>query len=134
MQSLVENLTVPGERPFTLADFAEFGPRGARAPFIVGSPSEVADELLSWAEASDVDGFNLTRAVAPETLEAFVDLVVPELQSRGVFKERYREGTLREKLIPGAGPRLKDSHPGARFRDPGTLQPAGGPAALRATG
>ncbi|KAB1071729.1 LLM class flavin-dependent oxidoreductase [Methylobacterium planeticum] len=134
MQSLVENLTVPGERPFTLADFAEFGPRGARAPFIVGSPSEVADELLSWAEASDVDGFNLTRVVAPETLEAFVDLVVPELQSRGAFKERYREGTLREKLFPGAGPRLKDSHPGARFRDPGRLRPAGGPAALRATG
>ena len=134
MQSLVENLTVPGERPFTLADFAEFGPRGARAPFIVGSPSEVADELLSWAEATDVDGFNLTRVVAPETLEAFVDLVVPELQSRGVYKERYREGTLREKLFPGAGARLKDSPPGARFRDPGLLHPAGAPRTLQAAG
>ncbi|GJE43400.1 LLM class flavin-dependent oxidoreductase [Methylobacterium soli] len=116
MQSLVESLTAPGERPFALADFAEFGPRGARAPFIVGSPSEVADELLDWTETADVDGFNLTRAVAPETLEAFVDLVVPELQARGVFKTAYREGTLREKLFPGAGPHLKDSHPGAVYR------------------
>ena len=116
MQSLVETLTQAGERPFTRADFAEFGPRGARAPFIVGSPSEVADELVAWAEATDVDGFNLTRAVAPETLEAFVDLVAPELQSRGAFKTRYREGTLREKLFPEGGPRLKASHPGAGFR------------------
>jgi len=112
----VENLTQAGERPFTREDFAEFGPRGARAPFIVGAPSEVADELVAWAEATDVDGFNLTRAVAPETLEAFVDLVVPELQARGVFKTRYRDGTLREKLFPEGGPTLKASHPGARFR------------------
>ncbi|WP_375456688.1 LLM class flavin-dependent oxidoreductase [uncultured Methylobacterium sp.] len=118
MQSLVENLTLPGERPFTRADFATFGPRGARAPFIVGSPSEVADQLLSWAEEADVDGFNLTRAVAPETIEAFVELVVPELQSRGAFKRRYRDGTLREKLFPGGGAHLKSTHPGARFRRP----------------
>ncbi|GJD58430.1 LLM class flavin-dependent oxidoreductase [Methylobacterium dankookense] len=118
MQSLVESLTAPGERPFTLADFAEFGPRGARAPFIVGAPSEVADELLDWAEVADVDGFNLTRAVAPETLEAFVDLVVPELQARGAFKTAYRAGTLREKLFPGAGPHLKAGHPGAAYRVP----------------
>jgi alkanesulfonate monooxygenase SsuD/methylene tetrahydromethanopterin reductase-like flavin-dependent oxidoreductase (luciferase family) len=116
MQSLVETLTQAGERPFTRADFAAFGPRGARAPFIVGAPSEVADELVAWAEATDADGFNLTRAVAPETLEAFVDLVVPELQTRGAFKTQYSEGTLREKLFPGSGPLLKASHPGAVFR------------------
>jgi FMN-dependent oxidoreductase (nitrilotriacetate monooxygenase family) len=116
MQSLVENLTVNTEHRFTVRDFAQFGPLGARAPFIVGSASEVADELLSWAEEADVDGFNLTRVVVPETLEAFVDLVVPELQDRGAFKTRYREGTLREKLFPGTGARLKPSHPGAGFR------------------
>ena len=119
MQSLLENLTLPGERPFTRADFAEFGPRGARAPFIVGSPSDVADALLSWADEADIDGFNLTRAVAPETIEAFVDLVVPALQDRGAFKTRYREGTLREKLFPEGGATLKATHPGARFRRPG---------------
>ncbi|WP_026597011.1 LLM class flavin-dependent oxidoreductase [Methylobacterium sp. 77] len=119
MQSLLENLTLPGERPFTRTDFAEFGPRGARTPFIVGSPSEVADELLAWADEADIDGFNLNRAVAPETIESFVDLVVPELQERGAFKTRYREGTLREKLFPDGGAHLKATHPGARFRRTG---------------
>jgi hypothetical protein len=47
---------------------------------------------------------------------------VPELQDRGAFKTRYREGTLREKLFPEGGAHLKASHPGARFR------PAGGKA------
>ncbi|ACA16091.1 conserved hypothetical protein [Methylobacterium sp. 4-46] len=116
MQSLVENLTVNTDHRFTVRDFAQFGPLGARAPFIVGSPGEVADELLSWAEEADVDGFNLTRVVVPETLEAFVDLVVPALQDRGAFKTRYQEGTLREKLFPGTGARLKSTHPGAAFR------------------
>jgi hypothetical protein len=44
----------------------------------------------------------------PESLNAFVDLMVPELLSRGVYKTAYRQGTLREKLFPG--------HPGASFR------------------
>ena len=52
----------------------------------------------------------------PESLNAFVDLVVPELQSRGVYKTAYRDGTLREKLFPGRGPRLHTTHPGASFR------------------
>ncbi len=116
MQSAVENLTAPGEQPFTPADLASFGPRGARAPFLVGAPGEVADELIAWAEAADVDGFNITRGVAPETLRAVVDLVVPALQDRGAFKTRYAEGTLREKLFPGCGPRLKANHPGAASR------------------
>jgi hypothetical protein len=54
--------------------------------------------------------------VVPESLNAFVDLVIPELQSRGVYKTAYREGTLREKLFPGRGPLLHATHPGARFR------------------
>ncbi len=68
---------------------------GARTAFIVGSPVDVADELQGWVRDADVDGFNLARVVVPETLNAFVDLVVPELQSRGVFKTEYREGPLR---------------------------------------
>jgi len=116
IQSTLENITVRSKVPLKARDLAALGPAGARSPFIVGSPTEVAEELLSWAQETDVDGFNLTRVVAPETLEAFVDLVVPELQSRGVYKTAYAEGTLREKLFPGRGPRLQSTHPGAAFR------------------
>ena len=38
------------------------------------------------ARTPGVDGFNLTRQVVPETFMDFVDLVVPELQRRGVHR------------------------------------------------
>lgn len=116
IQSMVENLTVRSDRPVKVVDLATLSSTGARAPFVVGSPQDVADELIAWVEETDVDGFNLSRLVAPESLEAFVDLVVPELQSRGVYKTAYREGTLREKLFPGRGPLLHATHPGANYR------------------
>ena len=122
IQSMVENFTVRSERPVRIGDLAALSRAGARSPFVVGSPQDVADELIAWADETDVDGFNLFRLVAPESLEAFVDLVVPELQSRGVYKTAYRDGTLREKLFPGRGPLLHTTHPGAGYRDPATLQ------------
>jgi FMN-dependent oxidoreductase (nitrilotriacetate monooxygenase family) len=116
IQSMVENLTLRSEQPVRIGDLASLSHIGARAPFVVGSPQDVADELADWAETTDIDGFNLVRLVAPESLEAFVDLVVPELQSRGIYKSAYSQGTLREKLFPGRGALLHGTHPGAQFR------------------
>jgi FMN-dependent oxidoreductase (nitrilotriacetate monooxygenase family) len=72
---------------------------GGRQPPIVGAPAEVADALIAWSEAADLDGFILARTVTPECFVDFVDLVVPELQSRGAYKTAYAPGTLREKLF-----------------------------------
>ena len=88
---------------------------GGGANTIVGSPQTVADELQRWMDTTDIDGFNLAYTVLPECYEEFVDLVVPELQSRGVYKSSYKEGTLRRKLF-GAGDRLPESHPAEGFR------------------
>ena len=88
---------------------------GGGANVIVGSPQTVADELQRWMDTTDIDGFNLAYTVLPECYEEFVDLVVPELQSRGVYKSSYKEGTLRQKLF-GTGDRLPESHPAAGFR------------------
>jgi alkanesulfonate monooxygenase SsuD/methylene tetrahydromethanopterin reductase-like flavin-dependent oxidoreductase (luciferase family) len=33
----------------------------------VGSPEQVAEELIAWVDETDVDGFNLAYAVTPET-------------------------------------------------------------------
>jgi alkanesulfonate monooxygenase len=82
---------------------------------LVGSPERVADELQAWAEACDLDGFNLAYALMPETFTDVVDLLVPELQRRGAFKEDYAPGTYREKLF-GRGPRLEETHPAAARR------------------
>jgi alkanesulfonate monooxygenase len=82
---------------------------------LVGCPQRVADELLAWAEACDLDGFNLAYALMPETFVDVVDLLVPELQRRGAFKTDYAPGTYREKLF-GRGPRLNQAHPAAAHR------------------
>lgn len=116
IQSMVENLTKRSDTPMRIGDLASLSPAGARAPFVVGSPQDVADELADWARQTDIDGFNLVRLVAPESLAAFVNLVVPELQSRGLYKTAYREGTLREKLFPDGNALLPATHPAAQFR------------------
>ncbi len=59
----------------------------------------MADALAGWVAEADVDGFNLSRTVMPECLEDFIELVVPRLQERGMYKRAYREGTYREKLF-----------------------------------
>jgi len=65
-------------------------------------------------EQTGVAGFNLAPAVMPETFTNVVDLLVPELQGRRMYKREYRPGTLREKLF-GDGPRLPATHPGRRL-------------------
>jgi FMN-dependent oxidoreductase (nitrilotriacetate monooxygenase family) len=84
-------------------------------PLVVGSPTEVADELEAWMTATGVDGFNVTRQVLPETYVDVVDMLVPELQRRGVYRREYAPGTLREKLTGGAA-RLSPPHPAAGYR------------------
>ena len=91
---------------------------GGRYPVLVGSPSQVADQLQSWFEDTGLDGFNLTRIVSPESYVDFIELVVPELQARGLYKTAYAEGSLRHKLF-GRGPRLPDEHTAAAWRQAG---------------
>lgn len=115
IRSTLENMTVKAAKPVLVRDLYALTPTGARAPFIVGSPDDVADALLEWAEATGVDGFNCARLSAPATLNAIVDLLVPELQSRGCYKTSYRTGTFREKLNDGRSARLLPPHPGRAF-------------------
>lgn len=65
---------------------------------LVGSPVQVADHFQKWQEAEASDGFLLSPALFPNDLEDFVNLVVPELQSRGLFRTEYTGATLRENL------------------------------------
>jgi alkanesulfonate monooxygenase len=108
--------TADPDRVWTLREIAKHAAIGGRGPVVVGSPEEVADELIAWVEETDIDGFNLAYAVTPETFVDFVDLVVPELQRRGRFKLDYACGTLREKLYGPGRARLGADHPASRFR------------------
>ena len=88
---------------------------GSRYPTIVGDPAQVADALERWVDVGEIDGFNLTRIVVPETWEDFAQLAVPELQNRGRYRTQYSDGTLRQQLF-GRGDRLPDYHPAAHWR------------------
>jgi len=88
---------------------------GSRYPIIVGNPSQVAEALINWIDEGDIDGFNLTRILNPQSYQDFIDYVVPELQSRGRYKTAYHSGSLRQKLFQHSG-RLPDTHPAARWR------------------
>lgn len=66
-------------------------------PTFIGTPEAVADKLQAWFEAGEADGFIVSSAV-PRGLEEFVDLVVPILQQRGLFRKEYESDTLRGHL------------------------------------
>jgi FMN-dependent oxidoreductase (nitrilotriacetate monooxygenase family) len=104
------------DKVWTVRELGEWIGIGGLGPVFVGGPQTVADLLEEWVRDTDVDGFNLAYAVTHETFADIVDHLVPELQKRGVYKTDYAPGTLREKLF-GAGPRLPQSHPGARHRN-----------------
>jgi FMN-dependent oxidoreductase (nitrilotriacetate monooxygenase family) len=116
MRSALESFTsADPNRVWTVRELAEHVAIGGRGPLLVGSPEQIADEMIGWVEATGIDGFNLAYAVTPESFEDFVELVVPELQRRGVYKRDYRPGTYREKLF-GRGPHIAAPHPAARYR------------------
>lgn len=65
---------------------------------LVGTPSMVVDTMQDWFENGACDGFNVIPSMFPEEFESFVDLVVPELQNRGLFRTAYEGKTLRDRL------------------------------------
>jgi alkanesulfonate monooxygenase len=64
----------------------------------VGTPQRIADQMEQWLVEDGSDGFNVMFPFLPAGLDDFVDKVVPELQRRGIFRERYEGATLREHL------------------------------------
>jgi FMN-dependent oxidoreductase (nitrilotriacetate monooxygenase family) len=81
-------------------------PRGS----FVGSPEKIADIAQHWFEHGAADGFILGVGVA-ESLDVFLEHVVPILQKRGLFRTEYAETTLRGHLgLPFAENRYAARH------------------------
>jgi FMN-dependent oxidoreductase (nitrilotriacetate monooxygenase family) len=72
------------------------GQRGHRV--VVGTPNDIAEALETWYRGGAADGFNVMPLTFPRGLEDFVDLVIPELQRRKLFRSEYEGKTLRENL------------------------------------
>lgn len=65
---------------------------------MLGTPAMIADQMQEWLETEASDGFNVMFPYLPGGLDEFVNLVVPELQRRGIFRIEYGGKTLRENL------------------------------------
>lgn len=85
----------------------------------VGSPAQIADEMQRWVDEADVDGFNMPYAIFPSSFQDVVNLLVPELRSRGMFWEDYAVpgGTYRENFYQQQGQSGPlPEHVAARYR------------------
>jgi alkanesulfonate monooxygenase SsuD/methylene tetrahydromethanopterin reductase-like flavin-dependent oxidoreductase (luciferase family) len=65
---------------------------------VVGTPKSISDQLQQWFEEDGADGFNIMSPWLPGGLTDFTELVVPELQRRGLFRTEYAANTLRGNL------------------------------------
>jgi alkanesulfonate monooxygenase SsuD/methylene tetrahydromethanopterin reductase-like flavin-dependent oxidoreductase (luciferase family) len=63
---------------------------------LCGSPETIADTLQQWFEEGAADGFNIMPPYFNEGFDDFVDMVVPILQERGLFRREYTGPTLRD--------------------------------------
>lgn len=119
----------------TLAQHIMVGGLGATS---VGTPQMVADQMERWVQEGDVDGFNIVSlrpyinrpsssgpltdlqayAIMPQTFEDVIELLIPELQKRGLFWKDFLVpgGTYRENLfeLPDQHEPLPD-HPAAKM-------------------
>ncbi|KAF2718734.1 coenzyme dependent N5,N10-methylene tetrahydromethanopterin reductase [Polychaeton citri CBS 116435] len=105
---------VPKWTPRVVAEKAAIGGLG---PVGVGSPATVADEMERWVEEADIDGFNLAYVTTPGTFEDVVDLLIPELRTRGVYPQKIEDGlTARERVYGKGQASLRDDHTGSAYK------------------
>jgi FMN-dependent oxidoreductase (nitrilotriacetate monooxygenase family) len=99
-RGVVENvLRSSGSEGLTVQEVARRFATSVFTPQIVGSPTQVADQLQHLFENGACDGFILAPTTMPGTFEQIVRMVVPELQRRGLFRKEYRHNTLRPTIL-----------------------------------
>ncbi|MGD7034213.1 LLM class flavin-dependent oxidoreductase [Methylotuvimicrobium buryatense] len=65
---------------------------------VIGTATQVADQLEDWFIGEAADGFAIIPPYFPGGFDDFVDLVVPELKFRNLFRAEYEGATLRDHL------------------------------------
>ncbi len=65
---------------------------------LCGTPEYIADTLETWFKTGAADGFNIMPSHFPDGLTDFVDMVVPILQERGIYRTEYEGNTLRDRM------------------------------------
>ena len=85
-------------RGLTLGEAALLYATTWMAPRLVGTPEKIVDHMQDMFESEACDGFVIGTSSLPMGLRNFVDLIVPELQRRGIYRTEYTGSTFRENL------------------------------------
>jgi FMN-dependent oxidoreductase (nitrilotriacetate monooxygenase family) len=94
----LERLKAFAKENLTIREIARRISNAGTGPVMAGTPTEIADEMEAWYVAGAADGFNLMFPLLPDDWLTFAELVVPELQRRGLTRKEYASGTLRDRL------------------------------------
>jgi FMN-dependent oxidoreductase (nitrilotriacetate monooxygenase family) len=98
LQRLKTRFHKPSGESMTLREVAQRHGQSVGLPQFVGTPKSIADQMQAFLQEAGGDGFMLSPIYCPGAIEEFVDLVVPELQRRGLMRTEYRGRTMRELL------------------------------------
>jgi len=97
-RSNLERMKAFAAQGLSIRDVAHRLINAGAVPSVIGTPTDVADQLEAWFAAGAADGFNLMFPLLPEDLTQFCTQVVPELQRRGLAQTDYNGATLRDRL------------------------------------
>ncbi|TWB12791.1 FMN-dependent oxidoreductase (nitrilotriacetate monooxygenase family) [Nitrospirillum amazonense] len=90
-------VTLARSKGLTIRELAQAA--GAYGGFaFVGTAATIADQMEEWLRSEACDGFNVMFPWLPGGLDDVVDLLIPELQRRGLFRRDYQGRTLRDHL------------------------------------
>lgn len=120
IQGIFNNFkTVQNDKPWTPRMVGERVGLGGFGPMPVGTPEQVADSMQEWWSEGGIDGFNISYMSNPDSINDLVELLIPELQRRGIYWQDYAApgGTLRENMQNKPGqPLAAQDHPAAKLR------------------
>ena len=86
-------------KTLTLREAASNWALSVGIPKIIGTPEQVASEFERIWRETGCYGFNLSPTTNPDSVDDFVDQVVPLLQKRGIFRTAYSGQTFRDNLM-----------------------------------
>ncbi len=92
-------LSAADGRAVTLREAAAQWALSVAIPQLIGTPEQVAAEIERMWRETGCYGFNLSPTTNPDSVDDFVDHVVPILQRRGVYRSAYEGETFRDNLM-----------------------------------
>jgi len=105
-------------KPLTAGDVKQRFAKVTRGSdlILVGTPQQVVDRIEEHARLSGTSGYMINPLISPGSLEDFVELIIPELRKRGLYRTQPHSGTFRSRLRADGASHLPESAYGASFR------------------